>query len=247
MSLEKILRLAGETQAPQEGSGDSMRLGVQALHAALSEARTTSDPTLAAELVAAAAMHADALSVMLFTEGMGDWVEATAAPADGGVMLAGNSKAPYGDVQYADNGVQGDGKKRYPVDTEEHTRAAWSYINQAKNAAQYSAAQLATIKGKIKSAMKSHGIGSNVVAASALEGLRDGSMLLAAAPPSGGVPMHHAPMRGRHSHAHAVVMVHEHDHDHMGDNDHGDSPECRGSGAGKPWSKPDGGWGDNSR
>ena len=41
-------------------------------------------------------------------------------------------------------------------------RAAWSYINQAKNAAQYTAPQLKRIKGKIKAAMK--GIGATVAA-----------------------------------------------------------------------------------
>lgn len=65
---------------------------------------------------------------------------------------------PYGNVTYADPGYQKDGKKRYPIDTEAHVRAAWSYINQADNASQYSPEQLASIKGRIKSAMKKFGI-----------------------------------------------------------------------------------------
>lgn len=62
-------------------------------------------------------------------------------------------KKPYGDVTYADpkNG-------KYPIDTAEHTRAAWSYINQAKNAAEYSAKELAAIKGRIRSAARKFGI-----------------------------------------------------------------------------------------
>ena len=65
---------------------------------------------------------------------------------------------PYGDVAYADPGYQSDKKKRYPIDTAEHVKAAWSYINQGDNASQYSAEQLAEIKGKIKAAAKKFGI-----------------------------------------------------------------------------------------
>jgi hypothetical protein len=61
---------------------------------------------------------------------------------------------PYGNVEYADPGYQKDGKKRYPLDNETHIRAAWSYINQADNAAKYSAADLAKVKAKIQAAMK---------------------------------------------------------------------------------------------
>ena len=65
---------------------------------------------------------------------------------------------PYGDVAYADPGYQKDGKKRYPIDTAEHVRAAWSYINQGDNAGQYSSEQLANIKGRIRAAAKKFGI-----------------------------------------------------------------------------------------
>lgn len=64
------------------------------------------------------------------------------------------TKAPYGNVEYADPGHQSDGKKRYPLDTADHVRAAWSYINQAKNAAKYSAADLKKVKARVKAAMK---------------------------------------------------------------------------------------------
>ena len=66
--------------------------------------------------------------------------------------------APYGDVAYADPGYQKDGKKRYPIDTADHVRAAWSYINKEKNASKYSSGQLSRIKGKIKAAAKRFGI-----------------------------------------------------------------------------------------
>ena len=68
------------------------------------------------------------------------------------------NKTPYGDVQYADPGYQADKVKRYPLDTEKHVRAAWSYINQADNAAKYTAAQARRIRARIKAAMKRFGI-----------------------------------------------------------------------------------------
>lgn len=62
---------------------------------------------------------------------------------------------PYGDVKYADpkNG-------KYPVDTAEHARAAWSYINMPKNAAQYpmNGVTLSEVKGRIKAACEKFGI-----------------------------------------------------------------------------------------
>lgn len=60
-----------------------------------------------------------------------------------------HAKKEYGDVTYAD-----EKNKKYPVDTEEHIRAAWSYCNQAKNAAKYSPEEIATIKHKIIAAWK---------------------------------------------------------------------------------------------
>ncbi|HWD60372.1 MAG TPA: XkdF-like putative serine protease domain-containing protein, partial [Stellaceae bacterium] len=39
-----------------------------------------------------------------------------------------------GDVDYADPGYQADGRKRYPLDSERHIRAAWAFIHMAGNA-----------------------------------------------------------------------------------------------------------------
>lgn len=69
-----------------------------------------------------------------------------------------DAKKPYGDVTYADPGYQKDGKKRYPLDTKDHVKAAWSYINMPKNAKAYSADQLSKIKAKIKAAAKKVGV-----------------------------------------------------------------------------------------
>ncbi len=82
---------------------------------------------------------------------------------------AADSKKPYGNVTYADpkNG-------KYPIDTEEHVRAAWSYINMPKNAAKYSSSELSAIKGRIRSAMRRHNIeigGDSKSLALALAGL----------------------------------------------------------------------------
>ncbi len=55
----------------------------------------------------------------------------------------------YGDVKFADpaNG-------KYPIDTEEHIRAAWNYIHKGKDADKYSPDKLAAIKSRIVSAWK---------------------------------------------------------------------------------------------
>lgn len=55
----------------------------------------------------------------------------------------------YGNVAYADTK-----NKKYPVDTPARVRAAWSYINQAKNQSGYSSSELAAIKARIKAAAK---------------------------------------------------------------------------------------------
>lgn len=69
----------------------------------------------------------------------------------------GDGSKPYGNVTYADPGYRG-GKKRYPIDSKKHVKAAWAYINKAKNAAMYTASQLASIKSKIRAAAKKFGV-----------------------------------------------------------------------------------------
>lgn len=76
-------------------------------------------------------------------------------PTEDEISKAGDgAEKPYGDVTYADPGYQKDGKKRYPVDTAKHIKAAWSYIGQEKNAAKYKPAEVKKIKSKIASAWK---------------------------------------------------------------------------------------------
>ena len=59
----------------------------------------------------------------------------------------------HGDVQFADPT-----NKKYPIDTPEHVRAAWSYINHKDNAAKYDADEVETIKSRIKRAARQHGV-----------------------------------------------------------------------------------------
>lgn len=59
----------------------------------------------------------------------------------------------YGDVEFADTT-----NKKYPIDTPEHVRAAWSYINHKDNAAKYDTDEVRTIKSRIERAAKRHGI-----------------------------------------------------------------------------------------
>lgn len=72
---------------------------------------------------------------------------------------------PYGNVAYADakNG-------KYPIDTAEHVKAAWSYINMPKNQKEFSSTELASIKSKIQSAAKKFGIKIEASVASQEEG-----------------------------------------------------------------------------
>ncbi|MDE2391816.1 MAG: hypothetical protein KGL65_09435, partial [Rhodospirillales bacterium] len=55
----------------------------------------------------------------------------------------------YGDVNFADPA-----NEKYPIDTEEHIRAAWNYIHKGKDADKYSADDLAAVKRRIVAAWK---------------------------------------------------------------------------------------------
>lgn len=93
-----------------------------------------------------------------FGEDVADSLTEISAEGAQALIAAAASKSPYGNVAYADPGYRKDGKKRYPIDTEEHARAAWSYINQKRNAAAYTAEQLSRMKARIKRAAKKFGV-----------------------------------------------------------------------------------------
>jgi hypothetical protein len=59
----------------------------------------------------------------------------------------------YGHVTFADPVNNKD-----PIDTPDHVRAAWSYINHPKDAAEYSPDEVKLIKDRIKQAAKKEGV-----------------------------------------------------------------------------------------
>ena len=59
----------------------------------------------------------------------------------------------YGDVEFADPT-----NNKYPIDSEEHVRAAWAYINKRSNADKYDKDEVEAIKGRIRRAAKKHGV-----------------------------------------------------------------------------------------
>lgn len=83
------------------------------------------------------------------------------------LVRAAKPKAYSGVTTFADPGykdssgnpAKGDnGVKRYPLNSAARVRAAWSYINMPKNQKGYTASQVSSIKGKIRSAAKKFGI-----------------------------------------------------------------------------------------
>lgn len=214
-ALDKVLLSAGVLKkAPKDDTAGYLVLSAQQ---SVEEALNATS----LEEVAEALLAVKVALAGLETPEQDDWVELTACPADE-IRLASDdeesdgNKKPYGDVAYADPGYQADGKARYPVD-EKHIHAAISYFSKAKNRAQYTAAQVKSIWGRIKSAAKKHGVqmSDDTVAASA--------MALAAGKGGKGTPLiafHHGPFTGRHSHPHTVMNVHDHEHDHNSDSRH---------------------------
>jgi hypothetical protein len=96
------------------------------------------------------------------------------SPKSGDAEVVKADKKPYGDVAYADPGYQEDGQARYPIDTEEHVRAALSYWGKASNRAEYTPEQREHITGRIHAAAEKFGIdyspdGSKSVDADALK------------------------------------------------------------------------------
>jgi hypothetical protein len=70
------------------------------------------------------------------------------------IGTSGSSLGDPNGLNYADPGYQSDGKRRYPIDTERHIRAAWNYINKPGNAQRYTADQVGRIRAAIIAAWK---------------------------------------------------------------------------------------------
>ena len=128
--------------------------GAEIKYAELAESYTKSPYNIVESIEQVEVVERDETLVANETE---DIIRAAVEDAVASILEKDTSK-PYGDVAYADPGYQADKKKRYPIDTAKHVRAAWSYINQADNAKAYSSAQLRRIKSKIKAAAKKFGI-----------------------------------------------------------------------------------------
>ena len=106
---------------------------------------------------------ADAVKCIAGREAPGD-AEATVAAVSKALAQAedaagparpdATAEKPYGDVDYADPGYQPDGRKRYPIDTASHIRAAWAYISRPRNQKRYTADQLERIRARIIAAWK---------------------------------------------------------------------------------------------
>lgn len=62
-------------------------------------------------------------------------------------------KREYGDVPFADPV-----NNTYPIDTEKHIHAAWSYIHHQRDAAFYSTEDVACIERRIREAAAAAGI-----------------------------------------------------------------------------------------
>jgi|GEM_PF-1769894 len=228
--LDELRMLLADDDEDEEEGGEG---GEHASHPTFKALRRKEVPAARAARMCAQAdkrVKAAALTTaaMIALEGLaaapGDWVEATAS----GAVIAlggdapGEGKKPYGDVTYADPGYR-EGKKRYPIDTEAHVRAAWAYINKGKNAGFYSSSQLASIKSKIKAAARKLGIeissddGDGEKAAASM-------LALAARMSDGGVPMSHGPFTGTHTHSHFQSGAHDHPHQHVNDSSHDGGP-----------------------
>jgi uncharacterized protein DUF6582 len=55
----------------------------------------------------------------------------------------------YGDTRFADPV-----NKKYPIDTAGRIKAAWAYIHQPRNSAKYTAAEVRTIRSRIRKVAK---------------------------------------------------------------------------------------------
>ena len=170
--LDKVVALAaGSAPEADQGVHESVKYLASALDAVLDEAchffsqveMDSLDPVVAQGVALAYAAHnvgrslAEALGASNPDEGSHMYLSAEqVGPL---LVLSGDDpNKPYGDVEYADPGYRKDKKRRYPIDTEKHVRAALSYFSKPKNQSYYSPSQVKSIMGRIRSAAKKFGI-----------------------------------------------------------------------------------------
>lgn len=146
-------------RARMKNSADRMMRGLRALGGALTKkpaGTNTGWDTLSGITFAASHQEVDMSNKLTASEiaelWVADIVAAISKREDVSDADKKRAEKEYGDVEYAD-----EKNKKYPLD-KEHVHAAWSYINMPKNAAKYSAEELAAIKGRIKRAAKKFGM-----------------------------------------------------------------------------------------
>lgn len=66
--------------------------------------------------------------------------------------------APYGDVEYADEGLQSDGVKRFPIDTARHAKLSLEFLQGADVASAYTPKDLETATNRVRSALEGFGV-----------------------------------------------------------------------------------------
>jgi hypothetical protein len=66
--------------------------------------------------------------------------------------------APYGDVEYADEGLQSDGVKRFPIDTASHAKLSLEFLQRADVAGAYTPKDLDTATSRARSALEGFGV-----------------------------------------------------------------------------------------
>lgn len=159
--VRKEMRIAGVGPWTPEAERAGVAAAIRYLHSKHALCDAPSCP-VCAERRAVAGFHGESIEgqedVVLTCPQCGHAFDPAEQPVRATEATKTAPAKPYGDVEYADPGYQKDGKKRYPLDTARHVRAAWSYINQDGNAAKYKAKQLQQIKAKIKRAAKKLGV-----------------------------------------------------------------------------------------
>lgn len=139
-------RLALGTQAGREAY-ELMKMGaISGLSIGYQTKRSEFDPKQKARLLHEVKLHEISLvSMPMNEEARVDYVKIARRhdvnPDEG--------MARYGDVMFAD-----DMNHRYPIDTEEHVRAAWNYFHHPSNFDRYSAADQARIRDRIMAAWR---------------------------------------------------------------------------------------------
>lgn len=82
-----------------------------------------------------------------------DWsLDESGVPSCFDRLSEAEKQAPYGDVEYADDGLLAGGVKRYPLDTEAHVDAALEFLSREDAQRRYSSDELAQVRQRTQAA-----------------------------------------------------------------------------------------------